>query len=143
MTKFKNIVKRFRFSKVIEKDDLPAYVRQYIKGEQVLTAYKTNQDHGVFTESKIVLFDNKKDSKQIYTIPYKSISNPSVTFNAKDAELNLYMDSGAPVSLKFINMSGNDKLRLRILYTCIDKIIGNQEPVKEDMKKLITNNIKL
>lgn len=142
-TKFRNITKRFYFSKVLEKKELPAYARQYIKNEKVLTIYKTERDHGIFTDKKIVLFDNKGSSKQIYTIPYKSISNPSISFNDNIAELNLYMDSGYPVTLKFINMDGTDKLRLRVLYTCIDKIINNQEPIKEDMDALINNTIKL
>lgn len=142
-TKFKRITKFFKFSKALNKDEIPGYVRQYIKNEPVLTAYKTKRDHGVFTDTKIVLFDNKADSKQIYTIPYKSISNLSVTFNKDNAELNLHLYSGYPVNLKFINMNGTDKLRLRVLYTCIDKIVTNQEVVKEDLKKLINNTLKL
>ena len=128
---------------MVDKKDLPAYVRQYIKKEQVLTTYKTSRDYGVFTDKKIVLFDNKGMSKQIFTIPYKSISNQSIIFNEDSAELDLLMDSGYPVILKFINMKGEDKLRLRILYICIDKIINNQEPIAEDIKNLINNNIKL
>lgn len=143
MTKFRNITKRFNFREILDKKDLPAYARQYVKNEEILTIYKTERDHGVFTDNKIVLFDNKDNSKQIYTIPYNSISNLSVIFNDDNATLNIYMDSGYPVGLKFINMNGTDKLRLRILYTCIDKIINNQEPVKEDMKKLINNTVKL
>lgn len=142
-TKLPKITKPFKFSKILNKDEIPGYVRQYIKNEQTLVIYKTERDHGVFTDTKIVLFDNKKDSKQIYTIPYRSITNPSVTFYKDSAELNLYLDSGYPVNLKFINMSGTDKLRLRVLYTCIDKIINGQEPVKEDLKKLINNTLKL
>ena len=143
MVKFSNITKSFQFSKVVEQKDLPAYVKQYIKNEQVLTTYKTKKDYGVFTDNKIVLFDNDSSSKQIYTIPYKSISTQSIVFGKDSSQLNLYMYSGHPVNLKFINMSGTDKLRLRILYTCIDKIINNQETIKEDMKKLINNTVKL
>ena len=142
-TKFKKITKNFNFSSVVDKKDLPAYVRQYIKKEQILTTYKTSRDYGVFTDKKIVLFDNKGTSKKIFTIPYKSISNQSIIFNEDSAELDLLMDSGYPVILKFINMKGEDKLRLRILYICIDKIINNQEPIAEDIKNLINNNIKL
>ena len=53
------------------------------------------------------------------------------------------MDSGYPISLKFVNMNSIDKLRLRVLYTCIDKIINNQEPIKEDMENLMNNKLKL
>lgn len=143
MTKLRNITKHFQFSKVVEQKDLPAYVKQYIKNEQVLTSYKTKKDYGVFTDNKIILFDNKSDSKKNYTIPYKSISSLSIVFSKDTSQLNLYMDSGYPVNLKFTNMSGTDKLRLRILYTCIDKIINNQEPIQEDMNNLINNTVKL
>lgn len=143
MTKLSNITKHFQFSNVVEQKDLPAYVKQYIKNEQVLTSYKTKKDYGVFTDNKIVLFDNKGDSKKNYTIPYKSISSLSVVFGKDTSQLNLYMDSGYPVNLKFTNMTGTDKLRLRILYTCMDKIINNQEPIKEDMKNLINNTVRL
>lgn len=142
-TKFRKITKRFNFSRVLDKKELPAYVRQYIKNEQILIGYKTERDHGIFTDKKIVLFDNKGNKKHIYTIPYKSISILSVTFDENSAKLNLYMDSGYPVSLKFINMDGTDKLKLRVLYTCIDKIINNEETIKEDMKSLINNTLKL
>lgn len=143
LTKFSSIIKRFNFTKVLDAKDLPAYAKQYIKNENVLSVYKTESDHAVFTDKKIVLFDNKDNEKQIYTIPYKSISNPSVNFKENSAELGLYMDSGYPVVLKFSNMDGNDKLRLRLLYTCMDKFVNNQDPVKEDIEKLITNSIKL
>ncbi len=143
MTKIRNIVKHFRFSKVVTQDNIPAYIRQYVKNEQVLTTYRTSHDHGVFTNTKMVLFDNQQKTKQIYTIPYKSISITSVVFGKDTAELNLYMDSGYPISLKFVDMNGTDKLRLRILYTCIDKFVNNKEPIKEDIEKLINNTIKL
>lgn len=142
MTKFRNIAKPFSFSGIVGMGDIPGYVKQYIKDEDVLATYKTKRDYGVFTNHKIVLFDNDGNAKHIYTIPYKSISTPTVTFNKDKAKLNLYMDSSYPVSLKFINMSGNDKLCLRILYNCIDKLISGQEPNKEDLKKLRTNTIK-
>ncbi len=135
--------KRFRFCKTVDKEDLPAYVRQYIKKEQILTIYKTERDYGVFTDKKIVLFDNEGKTKQIYTFPYQSISVASITFDETTAELNLILDSGFPVSLNFVDMTGIDKRRLRILYICIDKLLNDQEPILEDMKDLITNNIKL
>lgn len=142
-TKFRKITKHFNFSRVLEKKELPAYARQYIKNEQILTSYKTERDHGIFTDKKIILFDNKDTNKHIYTVPYKSISILAVTFKEESATLNLYMDSGYPISLKFVNMNSIDKLRLRVLYTCIDKIINNQEPIKEDMENLMNNKLKL
>jgi len=139
----KTTKKRFHFCKTVDKEELPAYVRQYIKKEQILTIYKTARDYGVFTDKKIVLFDNEGKSKQIYTFPYQSISVAAISFDETKAELNLILDSGFPVSLNFINMTGVDKRRLRILYICIDKLLNDQEPILEDMKDLINNTIKL
>lgn len=137
------IKKKFNFCKVLKKTELPAYIRQYIKQEEILTIYRTQRDHGVFTDKKIVLFDNEGISKTIYTIPYQSISSLWIEFNKDSAKLNLYLDSGVPLCLRFCEMSANDKLRLRILYTCLDKLVNGQEPIVEDMEMLIKNSVKL
>ncbi len=141
--KFGKIINFSSFSSVADKKDLPAYVRQYIKKEKTLTIYKTARDYGVFTDKKIVLFDNTEKSKQIYTIPYKSISNPSISFEEDNAEVNLILDSGLPVSLKFTNMTGEDKMRLRFLYICMDKVINGQDMDQDDIKKLLSDDFKL
>lgn len=135
--------KKFKFSSVVNKKDLLAYARQYVKKEQVLTIYKTARDYGIFTDKKIILFDNKKETKQISVIPYKSIDYTTIVFNKTSAKLNLFLDNGSPIYLDFINMSGDDKLRLRILYNCMDKLLNEQKPVEVDMKNLINDNIKL
>lgn len=141
--KHKAITKPFDFSGIIEKNLLPAYIKQYIREEIILVAYKTSRDHGIFTDKKIILFDNYGKRKQIFTIPYSSISTLSVIFDEKEAELDLFLNSGYPVHLKFIKMSGEDKLRLRILYTCINRLINNQEPLKMDVDCLLKNDIHL
>lgn len=143
--KYKEITKKFNFSNVINKSDLPGYIRHYVlDDEKILVAYKTSRDHGVFTDNKIILFDSVskfKIKKQMYTIPYKSISTISIIFEEDSAMLNLLLDCGYPIKLKFINVKPDDKVRLRILYTCINRIISNQEPTKQDIKKLINDDI--
>jgi len=143
--KYKELTKEFKFSKAFNKDDLPGYIKHYIlDNELILVAYKTDRDHGVFTDKKIVLFDSysePRNCKEIYTIPYKSVSTISIIFETTTAELHLFLDSGYPVKLKFINVKPDDKIRLRILYTCINRIISNQEPNKKDIKRLITDDI--
>lgn len=143
--KYKEVTKRFNFSNVLDKTNLPAYIRQYVQEDEVvLTAYKTSRDHGIFTNRKIVLFDNFGKfgmRKQIYTIPYKSISTLSVIYDSTSAELSLFLDSGYPVRLKFIDMKAEDKLRLRLLYTCINRIINGQKPTEMDLKRLINDDI--
>lgn len=141
--KYRAVTKPFNFSGIIGNDIIPAYVKQYIREELILVAYKTSRDHGIFTDRKIVLFDNYGKRKQIYTIPYSSISTLSVIFDENEAELDLFLNSGYPVHLRFVNMKGEDKLRLRILYTCINRLINNQEPLKMDMDRLINNDIHL
>lgn len=140
---FKKMTDSFNFYGVLDKNNLPAYARQYVKNEKVLTIYKTEKDHGVFTDKKIVLFENENKSKTIYTIPYKSISNLWITFNEDNAIVNLLLDSTGLISLRFVDMTGNDKLRLRILFTCMDKFVNGQNPVKEDIQCLIDDDIKL
>lgn len=141
--KYKAVTKPFDFSSVIDVKDLPAYVKQYVRDELILVAYKTSRDHGIFTDKKIVLFDNYKNKKQIYTIPYSSISTLSVVFGGLDASLDIFLNSGYPLHLHFIKMSGEDKLRLRILYTCINRLVNNQEPIKMDLDRLLKNDVRL
>lgn len=141
--KFEKIAKKFDFFEVLGKDNAPAYLRQYIKKEAILIIYKTKRDHAVFTDSKLVLFDNSGHDKNVYTIPYKSINYLSINFGKDNASLNLYLASGYPLNIRFINMNGTDKLRLRILYTIIDKIVCGLEPVSDDVNLLVTNKVKL
>ena len=142
--KYKEITREFNFSKVINKSELPGYIKHYIfEDELVLSAYKTSRDHGVFTDTKIVLFDNYSKfgiKKQIYTIPYNSISTIAVTFEGKRAELNIFLNSGHPLHLIFIDVKPEDKVCLRVLYTCINRIISGKNPLKEDIKKLVNND---
>lgn len=141
--KYRAVTKPFNFSGTIELKELPAYVKQYIREEKILVAYKTSRDHGIFTDKKIILFDNYGKRKQIYTIPYKSISTLSIIFDEKEVVLDLYLDSGYPVCLRYVNITGEDKLRLRILYTCINRLINGQEPLEMDMERLLNNDVQL
>ena len=71
--KYKEIVKYFHFSKNLDLKELPWYSLDYVfEDETVLVAYKTKRDHGVFTDKKIILFDNTNMfnlKKQITIIP--------------------------------------------------------------------------
>lgn len=143
--RYKEVTKHFNFSKAVGEAQLPRYVRQYVlEDETILAAYKTSRDHGIFTDKKMVLFDNFKmfgPSKEIFTIPYSSISVISVAFGSSTSELNLSLDCGFPLKLRFVNMKAEDKVRLRLLYTCINRVINNQKPREEDVKRLITNDV--
>jgi len=143
--RYKEVTKHFNFSHSMKRDELPGYIKHYVPDdEMVFVSYKTSRDHGIFTDRKIVLFDNVSlfgKYKQIYMIPYSSISVLAVTFGERSAELNLSLDCGFPLNLKFVNMQAEDKVRLRLLYTCINRIINGQEPLKSDVKKLVDDDI--
>lgn len=142
--KNKELTKDFRFSEAFKSSELPGYIRHYVlEGENIWVAYKTNRDHGVFTEDKIVLFDSiNKTQKQIYTIPYKSISTIAVTFEERSAELYLYLDCGYPIALRFVDMKPEDKIRLRILYTCINQVVCGKKPREVDIDRLVNDDVK-
>lgn len=142
--KNKELTKDFRFSEAFKSSELPGYIRHYVlEGENIWVAYKTNRDHGVFTEDKIVLFDSiNKTQKQIYTIPYKSISTIAVTFEERSAELYLYLDCGYPIALRFVDMKPEDKIRLRVLYTCINQIVCGKKPRAVDVDRLVNDDVK-
>lgn len=144
--KYKEITKYFNFNRVLDKTKLPKYVNDYVfEDEHILAAYKTSSDHGIFTDKKMVLFDNYSMfgiRKQIYAIPYQSISTCSIIFYPRNAELSLFMDSGYPVRIKFANMNDVDKLRLRLLYSIIIKIINNQKPTNDEIDRLVRDDVK-
>jgi hypothetical protein len=129
--KTKEITKYFYFYKELDIKELPKYVTDYIDSdEKILCAYATRRDKGVFTDKKILLFDVKGlslTSKQIHTIPYNSVSSLSVMFDLSRAELIFYLDSGYPLVLKFRNMNGEAKGKLRVLYSEISKIIRTKK----------------
>lgn len=139
--KYKEITKYFNFSKVLNKKDLPKYIKDYsFDDEKILAAYKTLTDHGVFTDKKIILFDNFGFKRQIYVIPYKAVSTCSIIFSKSGAELLLYLDCGYPVRLKFVNMADVDKLRVRVLYSTIIRIVNNQKLSQTDIDRLVEDD---
>jgi len=141
----RKMTKNYDFSEVIKPETLPGYIKHYItENDKILTAYKTPNDHGVFTDKKIVLFDSIgqfKTKKKIYTIPYESVTTISVSFDEAMAELDLELNNGRMISLMFDDLEPEDKVRIRLLYTCINHIVCDQEPDKKQMEKLINNDV--
>ena len=143
--KYKELTKYFDFSRYIDPKDLPKYTMDYVyEDEEVLVAYKTFRDYGLFTTEKIVLFDNKLSItpfKETYTIPYKSINSCSIVFRPYKIELKFDLDSGYQLRLKFMDMTVYDKVRIRLLYSCIARAISGQKMPKDLVNKLIDNDI--
>ncbi|NLC48589.1 MAG: PH domain-containing protein [Tenericutes bacterium] len=143
--KYKELTKFFDFSRYIETKDLPWYVSDYIYGdERILSSYKTFRDHGVFTTKKIILFDNAisvRPFKEIYTIPYNSISSCSILYRPSKVELKFDLESGYQLRLIFVDMHKHEKARLRLLYSTICMFISNQEQSKDIINQLVENKI--
>lgn len=120
--KYKELTQYFNFFREIEEKEIPSYIRDYItNGEKILGIYKTFRDHGVFTNKKIVLFDQKGTGnvKEITIIPYKSFSTCSIKFKTAHADILIYLDSGYPLRLRFVKLDPVGKKKLRILYNSI------------------------
>ena len=141
--KYKEITKYFYFSRYLTKEELPKYINDYVfEDELILASYKTLRDHGIFTDKKIVLFDTKvsfDNTKEIFTIPYSTVSSVSIIFKPYGAEMSLFLESGYPLRLKFVRMNDSDKARLRVLYNVIQKVITKQVLKKEELTKLVEN----
>lgn len=126
--KYKEITKYFYFQRSVDISTLPEYVISYLeKDEIIIKAYETKRDKGIFTNKKIVLFDvNLTGTKQIHIIPYKSISTLAILFKSTSGSILGFTDSGYPIDLRFVNLSPEDKTKLRILYTQISEKVCNK-----------------
>ncbi|MFA5603352.1 MAG: PH domain-containing protein [Bacilli bacterium] len=128
--KYKELTHYFNFFKEIDYVDCPSYIKDYIVyNERVLAVYKTHRDHGVFTNRKIILFDQRGigNIKEITTIPYSSITAASIRFKETSVDIAFNLNSGYPLRLKFIRLNPEGKKRLRLLYTNIQKELINKD----------------
>ena len=143
--KYKEVTKYFNFSKYIDSKLLPKYTLDYVfEDEKVLVSYRTSRDYGLFTDKKMILFDNTNIlnlKKNITIIPYKSISTCGIIFKPYGVEMSLFLDSGYPLILKFVNTIAEDKVRLRLLFSAISKYVNNQKESKEKNERLINNDV--
>ena len=125
--KYKELTRYFNFQKEVSGDSLPKYVKDYISdGEKILSSYITKKDYGIFTDKKILLFDQQSliGSKEIHTIYYGSISTFTISFRLNMVDMIIYLDSGYPLRLRFVNLSSEDKTKLRILYREMSEMIA-------------------
>ena len=120
--KYKELTKYFNFNKEIDKDNLPKYVLDYVDdGEVIYKAYKTMSDRGIFTDSRMILFDFKPigKNKKIHILPYKSISSGAILFKISSGAILLSFDRGYQMRLNFVKMDASAKTELRKLFSYI------------------------
>ena len=142
----KEVTKFLNFTNVVSQEDIPKYSRDYVfDDEYILASYQTSRDYGIFTDSKVVLFDNSYTfgtAKQVFVVPYEKFTGVAIIFKFSGAELNCLLDGGNQLRLKFLRMSNIDKLRLRLLYSHIIRMVNKQKPDNNIMQQLINNDIK-
>lgn len=142
--RYKEVTRDFNFTKALDADSVPSYVKNYIYDDEILLAvYKVGKDHGIITDKKIVLFDNTQSfgtRKEITTVPYRAVTAHSVIFHSSSAEIYLLLETSNPMLLKFVNMDDVDKLRLRLLYNAISASICGQKIPNQVLKKLINSD---
>lgn len=115
----KDLTRYFNFNKEVDIETLPKYVIDYLnKDEVIFKAYKTRRDKGVFTDTRMILFDIDpiRHSKKIHVIPYNSISSGTIMFKKLSGHILLSFDSGYQLKLKFVGLSNTDKTDLRKLF---------------------------
>lgn len=119
--KFKELTNSFNFFKELKKSELPKYVLDYLdKGEDIWASYATFRDKCIFTDKKILLFDQRGifgKTKKIHFFPYCNISSSAIEYRTSKVILHFSMDSGYQLKLSFIKLSGDDKTKLRVLYS--------------------------
>ena len=119
--KFKELTQYFEFHKELNVNDLPQYIVDYIENkENVLGCYGTFRDKCLFTDKKIVLFDQKGifgKTKKIHFFPYCSISSSAIEYKESSIALHFSMDSGYQLRLNFVRLNAEEKTKIRNLYS--------------------------
>lgn len=119
--KFKELTSSFNFFKELKKEELPKYVIDYLdKGEKIWAAYATFRDKCVFTDKKILLFDQRGifgKTKKIHYFPYMSISSSAIEYRPSKVILHFSMNSSYQLKLNFVKLTPEDKMKLRVLYS--------------------------
>lgn len=144
--RYKEVTRRFNFSKYVEFNKIPSYCMDYIYDEEeLLAAYRVGSDHGIITTNKIIIFDNSQQMgmrKEITTVPFHAITAHSIIFRLNTAEIYLLLGTGNPLVLKFSNMKDSDKARLRHLYNAMSAAICDQNIPKDIVNKLVSDDFK-
>ncbi|MDE6284228.1 MAG: PH domain-containing protein [Bacilli bacterium] len=142
--RYKEVAKNFNFTKALDLDSIPSYIKDYVYDDEILLAvYKVGKDHGIITDKKLVLFDNSLSfgtKKEITIIPYRCVTAHSVIFHPTSAEIYLLLETSNPLLLKFVDMNDSDKFRLRLLYNVMSASICGQKIPNQVLKKLINND---
>jgi hypothetical protein len=104
--KFKPIASHFNFYVTLKKDDLDEESLSYIdEDEDILLAFRSNRDVGIFTDKRIVLIDRKGFRgfrKSIYALKYESISSYALNIHNLDSTVEIITESSHLILINFL-----------------------------------------
>ena len=104
--KFKPLTSRYNFYNTIASNEFDSKIGKYLSPEEeVLIAFKSTRDVGIFTNKRILLIDVKGVKgvkKKIFSIKYSSISSYELDIHTFDSAINITTDSGYIMSLNFL-----------------------------------------
>ncbi len=104
--KFKPIASRFNFYNTIPNGKLDEESLSFVdEDEQVLLAFRSNRDIGIFTDKRIILIDKKGIRgfcKSIYAIKYESISSYALNIHNLDSTIEIITDSSHRMLINFL-----------------------------------------
>ena len=104
--KFKPIASHFNFFVTVSRDELDRETLSYIDHEEeILLAFRSKRDIGIFTDKRIILIDRKGFSgfrKSIYSIKYESISSYALNIHSLDSTIEIITDSSHRLIINFL-----------------------------------------
>lgn len=122
--KFKPIASHFNFFTSIPKNEIDKDTLNYIddKDEEILLAFRSTRDVGVFTDKRIILIDRKGFRgfrRSVYSIKYEAISAYALNINELNSNIEIITDSSHRLVMTFLKPIPLDEVH--IIYGYITK----------------------
>jgi len=118
--KFKPIASHFNFFVTLSRDGIDRESCSYIdKEEDILLAFRSKRDIGIFTNKRIILIDRKGlrgFRKSIYAIKYESISSYALNIHNLDSTIEIITDSSHRLLINFLKPISLDDVHVIYKY---------------------------
>ena len=118
--KFKPIASHFNFFVTLSRDGIDRESLSYIdKEEDILLAFRSKRDIGIFTNKRIILIDRKGlrgFRKSIYAIKYESISSYALNIHNLDSTIEIITDSSHRLLINFLKPISLDDVHVIYKY---------------------------
>jgi hypothetical protein len=104
--KFKPLISKFNFRRTMKPEEITDDIKQYfVDGEEVLMAFISYRDIGIFTNQRILLIDYKGlhgFRKTVFTVRYCAVSSYALNIKTFDSSIDITTDSGYKLTLNFM-----------------------------------------